>query len=227
MAQSDEHRRIRTTRPRNPGSAARLDDACRGSFRTATDGGAPIGEPRVPTTEHLIAAEDLVSETRRHLREQDAHRIALLKIRERSLPMKLTRVEVGSDSRLVFYFTAEGRVDFRELVKELASELRARIEMRQIGVRDEARMLGGYGSCGRPLCCAVWLSTFEPVSIKMAKVQDLTLNPTKLSGLCGRLKCCLRFELADDKIFRRGHGKTHQPSNGDDKVPDEPPTGAR
>jgi hypothetical protein len=95
---------------------------------------------------------------------------------------------------LAFYFTADTRVDFRELVRELASEFRTRIEMRQIGVRDEAKMLGGYGTCGRPLCCTTFLTAFEPVSIKMAKQQDLSLNPSKLSGLCGRLKCCLRYE---------------------------------
>jgi cell fate regulator YaaT (PSP1 superfamily) len=110
--------------------------------------------------------------------------------------MKLTRVEqVFDGSRLVFYFTSDSRVDFRELVRELASEFHTRIEMRQIGVRDEAKMLGGYGSCGRPLCCTTFLTSFEPVSIKMAKQQDLSLNPSKLSGLCGRLKCCLRYEL--------------------------------
>ena len=119
--------------------------------------------------------------------------------------MKLSRVEqVFDGSRLIFYFTAEGRVDFRELVRLLAGEFRTRIEMRQIGVRDEARMLGGYGSCGRPLCCTTWLETFEPVSIKMAKQQDLALNPSKLSGLCGRLKCCLRYELPNAKGELRG-----------------------
>ena len=114
--------------------------------------------------------------------------------------MKLTRVEQLFDgSRLIFYYTAEGRVDFRELVRDLAAHFRTRIEMRQIGVRDEARMLGGYGSCGRPLCCTTWLQTFEPVSIKMAKQQNLSLNPSKLSGMCGRLKCCLRYELPNAK----------------------------
>jgi len=152
-----------------------------------------------------VATEDDLAMRRRHCqREQEAYRIALMKVRERALAMKLTRVEQLYDgSRLVFYFTAEGRVDFRELVRELAAEFRSRIEMRQIGVRDEARMLGGYGSCGRPLCCASWLQSFEPVSIKMAKHQDLSLNPSKLSGLCGRLKCCLRFELDKDKLPRR------------------------
>ena len=106
------------------------------------------------------------------------------------------RVEQAFDgSRMVFYFTAEGRVDFRELVRELAAEFRTRIEMRQMGVRDEAKAIGGYGTCGRPLCCTTFLTSFEPVSIKMAKQQDLSLNPSKLSGLCGRLKCCLRYEL--------------------------------
>jgi cell fate regulator YaaT (PSP1 superfamily) len=110
--------------------------------------------------------------------------------------MKLVRVEQQYDgSRLTFYFTADERVDFRALVRELASEFRCRIEMRQIGARDEAKLLGGYGTCGRPLCCTTWLKRFEPVSIKMAKRQHLSLNPSRLSGLCGRLKCCLRYEL--------------------------------
>ena len=148
--------------------------------------------------------EDISIRRRQQARERDAFRVGLLKIRERGLAMKLTRVEQMYDgSRLVFYFTAEGRVDFRELVRELAAEYRSRIEMRQIGVRDEARMLGGYGSCGRPLCCSAWLQAFEPVSIKMAKQQDLSLNPSKLSGLCGRLKCCLRYELPEGKLLRK------------------------
>jgi cell fate regulator YaaT (PSP1 superfamily) len=152
----------------------------------------------------LATEEDLALRRRHRHREREAYRVAVMKVRERSLAMKLTRVEQLYDgSRLVFYFTAEGRVDFRELVRELASEFRSRIEMRQIGVRDEARMLGGYGSCGRPLCCASWLQSFEPISIKMAKIQDLSLNPAKLSGLCGRLKCCLRYELDKDKLPKR------------------------
>jgi cell fate regulator YaaT (PSP1 superfamily) len=148
----------------------------------------------------LATHEDIVARRRQQLRERDAYRVALLKIRERGLAMKLTRVEHAFDgSRLVFYFTADTRVDFRELVRELATEFRLRIEMRQIGVRDEAKVLGGYGSCGRPLCCTTFLTSFEPVSIKMAKQQDLSLNPSKLSGLCGRLKCCLRYELPNAK----------------------------
>ena len=150
-------------------------------------------------------AEDVIVKLKRQQREQEAHRVALLKIRERGLEMKLTRVEQLFDgSRLIFYFTAEGRVDFRELVRELASEFHTRIEMRQIGARDEAKMLGGYGSCGRPLCCTTWLNAFEPVSIKMAKQQDLSLNPSRLSGLCGRLKCCLRYELPNAKGVKGG-----------------------
>ena len=149
--------------------------------------------------------DDVVVRLKRQQKEQEAYRLALLKIRERGLEMKLTRVEQLFDgSRMIFYFTAEGRVDFRELVRELASEFHTRIEMRQIGARDEAKMLGGYGSCGRPLCCTTWLNSFEPVSIKMAKQQDLSLNPSRLSGLCGRLKCCLRYELPNAKGVRGG-----------------------
>jgi cell fate regulator YaaT (PSP1 superfamily) len=154
--------------------------------------------------------EDVVARLKQEHREQEAMRIALLKVRERGLQMKLTRVEQLFDgSKLIFYFTAEGRIDFRELVRELAGEFRTRIEMRQIGVRDEARMLGGYGACGRPLCCTTWLQSFEPVSIKMAKQQELSLNPSKLSGLCGRLKCCLRYELPNGKGVTHG-GCAHE-----------------
>jgi cell fate regulator YaaT (PSP1 superfamily) len=150
-------------------------------------------------------ADDVIVRLKRQQREREAHHLALLKIRERGLEMKLTRVEQLFDgSRMIFYFTAEGRVDFRELVRELAAEFHTRIEMRQIGARDEAKMLGGYGSCGRPLCCTTWLNSFEPVSIKMAKQQDLSLNPSRLSGLCGRLKCCLRYELPNAKGVRGG-----------------------
>ena len=149
--------------------------------------------------------EDVVTRLKHEQREREAHRICLLKIRERGLPMKLTRVEqVFDGSRLIFYYTAEGRVDFRELVRDLAAHFHTRIEMRQIGVRDEARMLGGYGSCGRPLCCTTWLQSFEPISIKMAKQQNLSLNPSKLSGMCGRLKCCLRYELPNGKGVKHG-----------------------
>ncbi len=149
--------------------------------------------------------DDVVTRLKYRHREQEAQRICLMKIRERGLAMKLARVEQLFDgSRLIFYYTAEGRVDFRELVRDLAAHFRVRIEMRQIGVRDEAKMLGGYGSCGRPLCCTTFLNTFEPVSIKMAKQQNLSLNPSKLSGMCGRLKCCLRYELPNGKGVKHG-----------------------
>ena len=128
-------------------------------------------------------------------KEKNAYRIAQEKILEHGLDMKLTDVEYAFDnSKIVFFFVAEQRVDFRDLVKDLAGIFRTRIELRQIGVRDEARSLGGFGSCGRPLCCSEFLSDFVPVSIKMAKEQNLSLNPTKISGVCGRFMCCLKYE---------------------------------
>jgi cell fate regulator YaaT (PSP1 superfamily) len=149
--------------------------------------------------------DDVVARLKHERRELEAHGVCVLKIRERNLPMKLARVEqLFDDSRLIFYYTADGRVDFRDLVRDLAGHFRTRIEMRQIGVRDEAKLLGGYGSCGRPLCCTTWLTSFEPVSIKMAKQQHLSLNPSKLSGMCGRLKCCLRYELPNGKGVKHG-----------------------
>ncbi len=120
------------------------------------------------------------------------------RIRERGLPMALVKCEPALDGRkAVFFFTAEGRVDFRELVKDLAQKFRIRIEMRQIGARDAARVKGGFGHCGRPLCCSTWLRDFAPVSIKMAKSQGLSMNPTKISGMCGRLMCCLKYEVGE------------------------------
>ena len=128
-------------------------------------------------------------------KEKRAYRICQEKIAANKLEMKLVDVEYAFDSsKILFYFTADGRVDFRELVKDLASVFRTRIELRQIGVRDEAKMLGGLGICGRPFCCSSFLGEFQPVSIKMAKEQGLSLNPTKISGTCGRLMCCLKYE---------------------------------
>ncbi|MFD1778951.1 stage 0 sporulation family protein [Fredinandcohnia salidurans] len=125
----------------------------------------------------------------------EAYNVCQGKVVEHSLDMKLVDVEYTFDrNKVIFYFTADGRVDFRELVKDLAAIFRTRIELRQIGVRDEAKMLGGIGPCGRMLCCSTFLGDFEPVSIKMAKDQNLSLNPTKISGLCGRLMCCLKYE---------------------------------
>ena len=128
-------------------------------------------------------------------KEREAFAICQEKIAKHKLDMKLINVECTFDgNKIVFYFTAEGRVDFRELVKDLASVFKTRIELRQIGVRDEAKMVGGLGPCGRPACCSVFLGDFKPVSIKMAKEQGLSLSPTKISGLCGRLMCCLNYE---------------------------------
>lgn len=128
-------------------------------------------------------------------KEKEAYHVCQKKIEEHGLPMKLVDVEYTFDAnKIIFYFTADGRIDFRDLVKDLAAVFRTRIELRQIGVRDEAKMLGGLGSCGRALCCASFLGEFEPVSIRMAKDQNLSLNPTKISGICGRLMCCLKYE---------------------------------
>lgn len=128
-------------------------------------------------------------------KEKDAFGICEKKIEAHGLDMNLVDVEYTFDrSKLLFYFTADGRVDFRELVKDLASTFKTRIELRQIGVRDESRMIGGFGICGRPFCCNTFLTDFQPVSIKMAKEQGLSLNPTKISGTCGRLMCCLKYE---------------------------------
>jgi cell fate regulator YaaT (PSP1 superfamily) len=182
-----------------------------------------LAERREPPADspHVVvrraSEDDVIQRLKQQQRELDAHRVAQLKIRERGLPMKLTKVEQTFDaSRIIFYYTSESRVDFRELVRDLAAHFRTRIEMRQIGVRDEAKILGGYGSCGRPLCCTTWLRSFEPVSIKMAKQQDLSLNPSKLSGQCGRLKCCLRYELPNGNGVKRGgcadHGTCSNPT---------------
>jgi cell fate regulator YaaT (PSP1 superfamily) len=137
-------------------------------------------------------------------KKEHAYRVARRLIQKHSLPMKLVGVDYVFDgSSVVFYFTAEGRVDFRELVKDIASELKARIELKQVGVRDEAKMVGGLGPCGRDLCCSLFLSDFNPVSIKMAKEQDLPLNPTKISGICGRLMCCLKYEVEAYEEFNK------------------------
>jgi len=137
-------------------------------------------------------------------KEAEAFDICLKKIEEHKLSMKLIDVEYTFDNnKVIFYFTADGRVDFRELVKDLASIFKTRIELRQIGVRDEAKMVGGLGPCGRPMCCSSFLGEFEPVSIKMAKEQNLSLNPTKISGICGRLMCCLKYEQDTYECIRK------------------------
>ena len=137
-------------------------------------------------------------------KEKEAFKICLEKIRKHKLEMKLIDVEYTFDNnKVIFYFTADGRVDFRELVKDLATIFKTRIELRQIGVRDEAKMLGGLGPCGRPMCCSTFLGDFASVSIKMAKEQNLSLNPTKISGICGRLMCCLNYEQSTYEDIRK------------------------
>ncbi len=145
----------------------------------------------------LATEEDKKHVAENKLHEKTAFEICNRKIAAHKLEMKLVDVEYTFDnSKILFYFTADGRVDFRELVKDLAGVFRTRIELRQIGVRDEAKMLGGLGICGRPFCCSSFLGGFQPVSIKMAKEQNLSLNPVKISGTCGRLMCCLKYEQA-------------------------------
>ena len=143
----------------------------------------------------IATVEDERHQRDNQRREREAYDICLRKIADHKLEMKLVSVEYTFDnSKILFYFTANGRVDFRALVKDLASVFKTRIELKQIGVRDEAKMMGGLGLCGRPVCCAQFMGDFQPVSIKMAKEQNLSLNPTKISGVCGRLMCCLKYE---------------------------------
>lgn len=152
----------------------------------------------------IATEEDLAMQKRNEESEREAFDIALDRIADHGLEMKLVDVEYAFDrSKIIFYFTANGRVDFRMLVKNLAGIFRTRIELRQIGVRDEARMLGGVGPCGRPICCRAFLGDFTPVSIKMAKEQNLSLNPTKISGLCDRLMCCLKYEQDQYEAARK------------------------
>ena len=154
---------------------------------------------RVATAEDLALAEANAG------REKDAHRYCIERIKTRQLEMKLVRAEYAFDgSKIIFYFTADGRIDFRELVKDLAHHFHTRIEMRQIGVRDEAKLVGGLGICGRELCCCSFLTQFNPVSVKMAKEQGLALNPTKISGQCGRLLCCLGYEFETYSALKKG-----------------------
>jgi cell fate regulator YaaT (PSP1 superfamily) len=151
--------------------------------------------PPVRKVLRVATEHDTEQEEGNRQREDDARETCAKKIKEHGLEMHLVDVELTFDlSKIVFYFTADGRIDFRELVKDLASTFRMRIELRQIGVRDEAKMLSGIGICGRTLCCATFLDEFQPVSIKSAKDQGLSLNPTKISGVCGKLMCCLKYE---------------------------------
>jgi len=153
----------------------------------------------------LASAVDIKQIDDNRVKAKEAVSSCEKKIQEHKLDMKLVEVEYSFDrSKIIFYFTAEGRIDFRELVKDLAKTFKARIELRQIGVRDEARFIGGFGPCGRGLCCATFLKDFEPVTIKMAKEEALPLNPAKLSGLCGRLMCCLAFEHETYSALSKG-----------------------
>ena len=157
----------------------------------------PLESPQKDLKKVLRVAsdEDFKQRTDNEKFEQEAKSFCYERVMARGLPMKLVRAEATLDrKRIVFYFTADGRIDFRELVKDLAARFKTRIEMRQIGVRDKAKLVGGFGLCGQELCCKAFLSNFEPISIKMAKQQDLTLNTGKLSGACGRLMCCLGYE---------------------------------
>ena len=172
-----------------------------------------IGIKEIPETDivaplksviRVAQEEDINKHKENKVKEKDALDICLKKIEEHSLNMKLIDVEYTFDNnKVIFYFTADGRVDFRELVKDLATIFKTRIELRQIGVRDEAKMLGGLGPCGRSLCCSTFLGDFASVSIKMAKEQNLSLNPTKISGICGRLMCCLNYEQSTYEDIRK------------------------
>ena len=190
-------------------------------FGTVTMGETEVKEQDlVAPLKNIIRIAD-EKDKKRHeenlAKKSEALRLCQQKVDDHKLEMKLIDVEYTFDnSKVIFYFTADGRVDFRELVKDLAAIFRMRIELRQIGVRDEAKMLGGVGNCGRGLCCNTWLSDFEPVSIKMAKVQNLSLNPSKISGICGRPMCCLKFE---NEVYT--HLKKGMPSVGERiKTPD-------
>ena len=181
------------------GDAVIVETARGLEFGHAVIGPREVEDAKVPTPVKVVRRKateaDLEKMEANKEREREAFGVCEKKIAEHGLPMKLVSVEYTFDvNKIVFYFTAEGRIDFRELVKDLAAIFRTRIELRQIGVRDEAKLMGGLGCCGRPLCCASFLGDFGPVSIRMAKEQNLSLNPAKISGICGRLMCCLKYE---------------------------------
>lgn len=169
-----------------------------------------VNQPLKPVI-RIATKDDIRKEEKNREKEKEAFNICLDKIRKHGLEMKLIDAEYTFDNnKVLFYFTADGRIDFRELVKDLASVFRTRIELRQIGVRDETKIRGGIGICGRPLCCHTYLTEFAPVSIKMAKEQNLSLNPSKISGVCGRLMCCLTNE---EETYEELNSRL--PSNGD------------
>lgn len=203
----------------NPGELKMAaGDGCIVETSRGIEFGTIVIEPRQVPEEEVVqplkqvlrcaTPEDYEKVERNKERAQEAFQIALRKIEEHGLPMKLLEAEYTlDDSKVIFSFTAEGRVDFRELVKDLAAIFRTRIELRQVGVRDEAKLLGGLGPCGRGLCCATFLGDFEPVSIRMAKEQNLSLNPSKISGICGRLMCCLKYECDTYQCHKQAFGK--------------------
>lgn len=174
-----------------------------------------------PVIRHA-GVDDLRAEQEMIGREARARRLCVDRIHERGLQMKLVNVDYAMDGRkATFYFIAESRIDFRDLVRDLANTLRVRVEMKQIGARDETKVTGGLGPCGRELCCSSWLRDFEAVTVKMAREQGLALNPSRLAGMCGRLKCCLRYEFATYVELKRGlpaTGKRVQSVKGDGKV---------
>ena len=183
----------------NPGDHVIMDTARGAEYGTVTGGNHTVQPKDVvaPLRKvlRLATAQDEKTVAENRAKEKKAYDVCLQKIADHGLDMQLVSAEVAFDgSKILFYFTADERVDFRELVKNLASVFHTRIELRQIGVRDKAKMVGGLGICGRPFCCASFLEDFQPVSIKMAKTQNLSLNPTKISGTCGRLMCCLKYE---------------------------------
>ena len=170
--------------------------------------------------------EDLARVAENKIKEKKAYDICIEKIAEHELPMNLINVNYTFDmSKIIFYFTAEGRVDFRSLVRDLAYIFHTRIELRQVGVRDEAKLLGGVGCCGRPLCCSTFLGDFAPVSIRMAKEQNLSLNPTKISGICGRLLCCLKYESDYYHENYIEQAKNYEPKQGDRVILENGKTG--
>ncbi|MBI5076008.1 MAG: stage 0 sporulation family protein [Nitrospirae bacterium] len=188
----------------------------------------PLESPQKDLKKVLRVAsdEDFKQKTDNEKFEQEAKSFCYERVMARGLPMKLVRAEATLDrKRIVFYFTADGRIDFRELVKDLAARFKTRIEMRQIGVRDKAKLVGGFGLCGQELCCKAFLSNFEPISIKMAKQQDLTLNTGKLSGACGRLMCCLGYEyhegmppLTPEERGRRKREPVEEPAEATEEI---------
>lgn len=192
-----------------PGDCVIVETARGMEFGETVTGSRSVNDaqiiPPLRKVVRIATQEDIDRATANERREKEAFTVCQEKIAHHKLDMKLVSVEYTFDnSKIIFYFTANGRVDFRELVKDLASVFKMRIELRQIGVRDEAKMLGGLGSCGRPICCGAFLGDFQPVSIKMAKEQNLSLNPTKISGQCGRLMCCLNYEQENyDQIHKR------------------------